>query len=325
MQRALELACLHGTMQGPNPRVGCVILAADGSFIAEGAHRGAGTPHAEVVALAAAGDAARGATAVVTLEPCGHTGRTGPCALALIDAGISRVVYAQDDPHAGHSGAGALRAAGLDVESGVLLSEAEVLNRRWTGSVRLDRPWVIWKVAATLDGRIAAADGTTTWITGAAARSDVHRLRSEVDAVLVGTTTAIADNPRLDVRIDGYAGKQPIGVAMGLRELPAEHHLARHGLHLRTHDPREALAQLRERDVHSVMVEGGATVAAAFLEAGLVDEIVWYVAPALLGSGTPAVTDFGVATLAARVPIRFTEAVRVGEDLRINALLVREA
>ncbi|MDO8144932.1 bifunctional diaminohydroxyphosphoribosylaminopyrimidine deaminase/5-amino-6-(5-phosphoribosylamino)uracil reductase RibD [Isoptericola sp. 178] len=308
MQRALTLAATPGLDLGPNPRVGCVLLDPGGATLAEGFHRGAGSPHAEVVALTNArhahgDDAARGATAVVTLEPCAHTGRTGPCADALRDAGVARVVYAQADPNpTAAGGAGVLVAVGVDVVGGVGAEDARELNRVWSTAVELGRPVVTWKVATTLDGRTAAVDGTSRWITSAAARRDVHRLRAEVDTVLVGTGTVLDDDPALTVR--DADGPQPLRAVMGRRDLPATSRLAAPGpdgvetCHLRTHDPHEALAELWRLDRRHVLLEGGGTLAAAFLRAGLVDEIVAYVAPALLGAGPPAVGDLGVTTIA---------------------------
>src|SRR5690349_7075093 len=203
MTRALALAASPGVPLGPNPRVGCVLLAGDGTTVAEGFHRGAGAPHAEADALARAGSAARGTTAVVTLEPCNHTGRTGPCARALVDAGVARVVFAQGDPNPlAQGGAETLRSAGVDVEGGLLADEARAVNRAWSFAHQERRPFVTWKLATTLDGRGAAADGTSRWVTSLPARRDTHRLRSGCDAILVGTGTVLADDPRLTVRDD---------------------------------------------------------------------------------------------------------------------------
>ena len=210
MRRAIALSRTPGVPLGPNPRVGAVLLGADGATITEGYHRGAGSDHAEIDALRQAGPAARGATAVVTLEPCNHTGRTGPCAQALIEAGVRRVVYAQaDDTRRARGGAATLRSAGIDVEGGVLAEEAAPTNRAWSFAAVHGRPFVTWKFAATLDGRSAAADGTSMWITGPQARADVHGRRSECDAVVVGTGTVLADNPRMTVR-DAYGVPAPM-------------------------------------------------------------------------------------------------------------------
>ncbi|WP_432483207.1 bifunctional diaminohydroxyphosphoribosylaminopyrimidine deaminase/5-amino-6-(5-phosphoribosylamino)uracil reductase RibD [Kineococcus esterisolvens] len=332
MHRALQLAAL-GPATGPNPRVGCVLLDPQGRTGAEGHHRGAGTPHAEAAALAdlaARGGSAAGWTAVVTLEPCTHTGRTGPCAQALVAAGVHRVVIADTDPNpTAAGGAQLLRAAGVDVETGVLAQRARSLNERWATAVGRGRPWVTWKFAATLDGRSAAADGTSRWITSAPARADVHRLRAEHDAVLVGTGTALADDPALTVRRpDGTdaTGPQPLRVVAGLRELPADARL-RDGraelLHLRTRDPHRVLTTLAEREVRTVLLEGGPALAAAFARAGLVDEVVAYLAPALLGAGPAAVADLGVSGIAGALRLDLApgeDAVaRLGDDVRLTA------
>lgn len=311
MRRALELAAAIGApgpATYPNPRVGCVLLRSDGSMIAEGFHRGPGTPHAEVDALAKAGEGARGATAVVTLEPCNHTGRTGPCSQALIEAGVARVVYAQADPNpVAAGGADALKQAGIEVEQGLYAAESRALNRVWTHAAELQRPYVTWKFATTLDGRSAAADGTSRWVSSRAARLDTHKLRALSDTMLVGTNTVAVDDPALTVRDqeDRPVGVQPLRVAMGERNLPAESKIFDSGLssgapslHLRTRDPHEALASLWERERRHVFLEGGPTLAAAFLEAGVVDEIVVYVAPFLLGAGRSAVADLGITTIA---------------------------
>jgi diaminohydroxyphosphoribosylaminopyrimidine deaminase/5-amino-6-(5-phosphoribosylamino)uracil reductase len=323
MRRALELA-ERGPATGPNPRVGCVLLAPDGSTLAEGHHRGAGTPHAEAAALQALGGSALGATAVVTLEPCAHTGRTGPCSQALLSAGVSRVVVATADPNPRAAGGNAeLAAHGVEVEVGLLGEESRALNERWATAVGRGRPWVTWKWASTLDGRSAAADGSSRWITSAAARADVHRLRAEHDAVLVGTGTALADDPSLTVRRDGVVtGPQPLRVVAGLRELPLGSRLLDADaplLHVRTRDPHTVLAELARREVRSVLLEGGPALAAAFYAAGFVDEVVCYLAPALLGAGTPAVGDLGIRSMPDIARLRPTAVDVVGDDVRVVA------
>lgn len=324
MRDALGLARL-GRAVDPNPRVGAVVADAGGHVVGRGHHRGAGTPHAEVVALAEAGPAARGGTAVVTLEPCNHTGRTGRCSEALLTSGVARVVYAQADPNPqAAGGAATLRSAGVTVEAGPLAEEAAALNRAWTFAVTHGRPRVVWKFAATLDGRSAAADGSSQWITGPEARADVHRLRSEAGAVLVGTGTALADDPRLTVRhLDGTArAHQPLRVVMGWRDLPAAARVldgTAETWHARIRDPTEVLGGLHDRGVRQVWLEGGPTVAAAFLTAGLVDEVVAYLAPTLLGAGRPAVADLGITTLGRALQLRLDEATTIGSDLRVRA------
>jgi diaminohydroxyphosphoribosylaminopyrimidine deaminase / 5-amino-6-(5-phosphoribosylamino)uracil reductase len=313
MSRALELAATPGVHLGPNPRVGCVLLADDSRTVAEGYHRGAGSPHAEADALARAGDAARGTTAVVTLEPCNHTGRTGPCSEALISAGVRRVVFAQGDPNPLAAGGGTrLREAGIEVVEGLGREDARALNRVWTFSVEHGRPFVTWKFATTLDGRSAAADGTSRWVSGVASRRDTHRLRALCDVMLVGANTVAVDDPRLTVRDDdgNDLADQPLRVVMGERDLEPGRRVfdaAAETLHLRTRDPHEALAEIFARDRQHVFLEGGPTLAAAFLEAGLVDEVVVYVAPLLLGAGAAAVGDLGITSMADALRLDVTD------------------
>jgi diaminohydroxyphosphoribosylaminopyrimidine deaminase/5-amino-6-(5-phosphoribosylamino)uracil reductase len=274
--------------------------------LAEGWHRGAGSPHAEVDALRRAGPTARGATAVVTLEPCNHTGRTGPCARALVDAGVRRVVYAQGDPNpVAAGGAATLRAGGVEVEGGLLADEARAVNRVWTFAMDRGRPFVTWKFATTLDGRSAAADGTSRWVSSRAARIDTHRLRALCDTMLVGAGTVAVDDPLLTVRdADDRPrplDRQPLRAVMGLRDLPADRRVfddSAPTVHLRTRDPHRALKELFARDRQHVFLEGGPTLAAAFWQAALVDEVVAYVAPMLLGAGSSAVADLGIGTIA---------------------------
>jgi diaminohydroxyphosphoribosylaminopyrimidine deaminase / 5-amino-6-(5-phosphoribosylamino)uracil reductase len=303
MLRALVLAATDGVPLGPNPRVGCVLVAPDGRIVGEGYHRGAGTPHAEAEALRRAGESARGATAVVTLEPCNHIGRTGPCSQALVAAGVRRVVVAQRDPNPVASGGiETLRGAGVDVETGLLGEEAVALNRVWSLAVARGRPFVTWKFATTLDGRSAAVDGTSRWVSSPAARRDTHRLRACSDTMLIGTNTVEVDNPRLTVRDDegNPLPQQPLRAVMGLRDLDPDRQVfddVAETIVLRTRDPLAALEELYSRDRQHVFLEGGPTLAAAFLTAGLVDEVVTYIAPMLLGSGRAAVGDLGITTI----------------------------
>lgn len=324
MTLALEAAMAPRRRPHPNPRVGCVIVTSNGDVVGIGHHRAAGQPHAEVEALTQAGDAARGGTAVVTLEPCAHSGRTGPCVEALAEAGISRVVFGQHDPNPTAAGGAAVLAAwGIGVSGGLMADEARALNPAWTFAHEHGRPLVTWKVAATLDGRVAAADGTSRWISGDEARAEVHQLRSEVDAVLVGTGTVFADDPSLTVRdADGrLAEHQPLRVVMGTREI-AESAAVRDGAaafrQLATTDPVEALSELMNLGVHHVLLEGGPRLAAAFVSAGMVDRIRWYVAPALLGAGVPAVADLGIGTMEHIRRFQIVEFVAVGADVRLD-------
>lgn len=323
MRRALELA--KRGPRGVNPQVGAVLLSRDGTVIAEGWHRGAGTPHAEVAALMQlAPGAAHGATAVVTLEPCNHHGRTGPCAEALIGAGVARVVYAIADPNVVSSGGGErLRHAGVEVVSGVLADEAEALLDSWLTVQRLGRPHVTVKWAQSLDGRAAAADGTSQWITGPAARADVHRRRAASDAIVVGTGTVLADDPALTARDqDGSLyPAQPLPVVLGEREVPAGAAVRRHPLSLVQYpgDLAAALDDLRARGVHRVFVEGGPSVASSFIREGLADEYLVYVAPVLLGGDRLAVRDVGVTTIAEALRLAPARIETLGDDLLIVA------
>jgi diaminohydroxyphosphoribosylaminopyrimidine deaminase/5-amino-6-(5-phosphoribosylamino)uracil reductase len=330
MRRALALAA-RGPARGVNPRVGCIVLDADGTVLAEGWHRGAGTAHAEVDALGklAPGQAA-GATAIVTLEPCNHTGRTGPCSEALIEAGISRVVYAVADPGARSSGgAERLRAAGIEVVGvdridPALADEAEAFLADWLFPIRHGRPRVTVKWASTLDGRAAAADGSSQWITGPAARADVHRRRSEADAIAVGTGTVLADDPALTARgADGeLLEHQPVPVVFGRRELPGAARVMSHPLTpilLDGSDLPAQLGALAERGFRSLFVEGGPTLASAFLAAGLADEVLVYLAPALLGGPRLAVGDLGVPSIADALRFDFAAVERLGDDLLVVA------
>lgn len=320
MACALELAQTPGVPLGPNPRVGCVLVGPDGTTVAAGFHRGSGTPHAEVDALAIAGEQARGTTAVVTLEPCNHTGRTGPCAVALVEAGVARVVFAQADVSpVARGGAETLRAAGVDVEGGLRAEEARAVNRSWSFAQVAGRPFVTWKLATTLDGRSAAADGTSRWVSSAPARRDTHLLRARCDAILVGTGTVLVDDPRLTVRdqddVDLPREQQLLRVVMGRREVPADRRVRDDGaetLVLGTRDPMDALRTLYERDVQHVLLEGGPTLAAAFLTAGLVDEVVAYVAPMLLGSGLSAVGDLGLSTIGDALHLDVADVTTLG-------------
>ncbi len=331
MELAIALAADPVNELTPNPRVGAVLIDDTGKTIGQGSHRGAGNPHAEVVALQEAGSLANGATAVVTLEPCRHTGRTGPCVQALIAAGVRRVVFAQADPNpvAAH-GADELRRAGVDVESGVLATEAAALNVEWALSVTRARPFVTLKIAATLDGRVAALDGSSQWITSEAARERVHELRSAVDAVLVGTGTALADDPELtdrrpnsvassDSSIEQRRQRAPIPVVMGRRQLPeGAKLLARSDLRrLPTHDVDVALKTLFDDGVRHLLVEGGPTIATAFLQAKRVDRLVWFTAPKLLGAGRAAVADLGINSIDETLEWRITQATLEGPDVRL--------
>lgn len=352
MTRAVELAARGLGRTAPNPVVGCIILDADGRIVGEGWHERAGGPHAEVRALAEAGRSARGGTAVVTLEPCRHTGRTGPCTGALLDAGVAHVVVAVPDPTVtAGGGADLLREHGVGVVVGTGRDAAAYGNRAWLHAMTTGRPHVTWKLASTLDGRTAAADGTSRWITGAQARADVHRLRAESDAVLVGGATLRADDPHLAVRgIDGAT--QPLRVVIDSRaQVPLTARVlddaaptlvvvaeGADAARLRAADvdilavPADPagldlaalLAGLHERGVRSVLLEGGAHLAASFVAADLVDEVVAHIAPALLGAGSPVLADAGITTITEALRLTTTDVTRLGDDIAVTATVRRE-
>jgi diaminohydroxyphosphoribosylaminopyrimidine deaminase/5-amino-6-(5-phosphoribosylamino)uracil reductase len=327
MVRALELGLVALGTTSPNPPVGAVILDAAGRVVGEGCTQPPGGPHAEIVALAAAGTAARGGTAVSTLEPCNHTGRTGPCSYALLAAGVARVVYAVPDPTTlAAGGAATLTGAGVSVTGGVLRDRAALgALEAWLGSVRTGRPYVTWKYAATLDGRIAAADRTSRWITGPTARADVHRLRAQVDAILAGSGTVLADDPQLTARdaAGNPLDRQPLRVVLDrAHRVPRTARVfdgAAETLALDAPDPKSVLAVLAERGVVSVLIEGGPTVAGAFAAAGLIDRVVGYLAPALLGAGPAALGDAGIHTIGEALRLRLDDVTQLGADLRITA------
>lgn len=322
LDRAVQAAVAVGRTL-PNPQVGCVLLAPDGTEVAVGVHRGAGAPHAEVDALASAGERARGATAVVTLEPCDHTGRTGPCSQALIEAGVARVVYGTADPNpTGAGGAKTLVAAGIDVEC-LDDASAAALIRAWSYPFVHGRPFVTWKYASTLDGLSAAPDGSSKWITGEPARRDVQRFRAECDAIMAGTYSVLADDPRLTLRDEDDLPlpyeQQPLRVVVGESLIPRYYRIFDRVAPTRliqSRDPHEVLTTLAEADIHHVWLEGGPRLAGAFWSAGLIDRVIGYMAPAMLGSGRAAL-EGEATTLADMRPIDLSEVTMVGRDIRI--------
>jgi diaminohydroxyphosphoribosylaminopyrimidine deaminase / 5-amino-6-(5-phosphoribosylamino)uracil reductase len=326
MARARELGLSVLGATSPNPPVGAVILDAAGTPVGEGATAPPGGPHAEVSALAQAGGRARGGTAVVTLEPCAHTGRTGPCADALVAAGIARVVVAVPEPtELAGGGAQRLRDAGVDVALGVEQEAAEQgALAAWLTGAREHRPFVIWKVAATLDGRVAAADGSSRWITGPETRAAVHRLRATCDAVVVGAGTALVDDPQLTVRDDDGkpVARQPLRVVVDRRgRLPVTARVlddAAPSYVSRAATPSELLAELYEKTVRRVLLEGGPTLAAAFLRAGLVDEVVVHLAPKLLGAGPALVGDLGIPSIGEALQLTVLDVTRSGADVAVR-------
>ena len=334
MRQALKLA-LRGPAFGINPQVGAVILDQNHDVIAEGWHEGSGTDHAEVMAIKNAkavlagqlteGKLPLGLTAVVTLEPCNHTGKTGPCAIALIDAGISQVVYASSDPgETSANGAATLRAAGIRVIEGVLKAEADEQSRVWLTATKQGRPFVTLKWASSLDGRAAAEDGTSQWISGRASRADAHLRRSEVDAILVGTGTVKADDPTLTARKpDGSLYEhQPLRVILGETAISAKKRIFNDDaetIQLFTHSVHGALAELHVRGIKHLMVEGGPKVASKFIKLGLVNEYITYLAPMLIGGERTAFGRLGIDTMAEAKHLEFKEMRMLGNDIFIRS------
>lgn len=329
----------------PNPAVGA-LLVKGGRVVGRGHHVQAGAPHAEVMAIRDAGASARGADLYTTLEPCDHFGRTPPCSLAILEAGVRRVFSGSGDPNPSVNGRGIrrLRRAGVDVEAGILREDCDALNEPWFRFITTGRPHVTLKVAATLDGRIATASGESRWVTGPEARAHVHRLRDAVDAVLVGAGTVRADDPRLTARLPGGGGRDPVRVVLDSRlELPMTRRLFRQRSEAATlvaHvtgtppakaprgveylrcsarrgrvDLRDLLSRLGERGVTTLLVEGGAEVNRAFLEAGLVDQLLLFVAPTIAGGGIPWIAGKGPARMAEALPVHHLRVRRLGRDL----------
>ena len=291
MQRAITLSEKGLGKCAPNPIVGAVIIDSAGNVIGEGFHdRMKSNDHAEVVAIKNAGKAAIGATLVVTLEPCNHLGQTGPCTQAIIDAGITTVVFAVSDPNPIAAGGQVrLQSAGINVVTGVLSDEASYSNRAWLTKIKKSRPYFTWKVATTLDAKLAASDGTSKWISNEVSRADVQRLRRESDAILVGTNTIVTDNPHLIPRgeFQGFT-RNPIRVICGEQELPKDAQIfddKAQTVVVKSKDLKQLVAKLDELELNQVFVEAGATFASALMAAGLIDELVIYQAPTLLGAG----------------------------------------
>ena len=326
LKRANELACLGLGLTGSNPIVGAVVMDGSGKVIGEGFHKSG--PHAEVVALEQVADLAKGATLYVTLEPCNHHGKTGPCTEAIIKAGIAKVVYAVNDPNLlASGGAKALAAAGIEVIFNSEVAEIAHSNRAWLHKVKNQRPYFIWKIATTLDGRNAAIDGSSKWITGAESRAEVSQIRSESNAVLIGTATALADNPHLIPRGQEETREtNPVRIVMGLREIPSDfnlHNDAAETVFLRSHDFSELLTLCNEREFNQVLVESGSELGTALLRAGLIDELVIFQAASLLGSGLSFIGDLGATNIKEKMNFVIRDVAQFGNDLKIT--LTKEA
>jgi diaminohydroxyphosphoribosylaminopyrimidine deaminase/5-amino-6-(5-phosphoribosylamino)uracil reductase len=330
MQRAIALSQKGLGKTSPNPIVGAVIINSDGQVVGEGFHDRMSSPdHAEVVALKNAGAKAKGATMVVTLEPCNHTGATGPCSKAIADAGISKVVYAVKDPNKkAAGGAQALRDQGVQVESGVLESDAAYANRAWLTKIEKNRPFFTWKVATTLDGKIAALDGSSKWISNEKSRNDVQIHRRQSDAILVGTNTVITDDPHLIPRGDfpGFTAN-PLRVVCGEQQLPPTSKVfdeAATTLLVKTKNLITLVDELNKVNVNHVLVEAGPTLATAMLNQGLMDEIVMYQAPALLGQGKSFVADFGANSIDQKMVLDHISSEVIDGDIKSIYVVRRE-
>ena len=324
MRHAIALS-QHSPVYNENPRVGAVLINDAGEIVAEGWHKGAGTPHAEVDALSKVSDA-RGLTAVVTLEPCNHTGKTGPCAQALIAAGIKRVVFAAFDAGATEGGGRfTLEQAGVEVVGPVLAEEYLPILKPWMINKFEQRPYVVIKYAASIDGRVAAEDKTSKWITGAVAREDVHARRAASQAIMAGTNTVALDDPELTARKpDGSLyDTQPLRVIMGERELSTGLRVFNgdaETIQLKTRDLAGALASLYSRGIRQVFVEGGAELQSSLIREGYADEFLIYQAPKLIGGSRTAINDIGIHTISDAVQLRFVETKHLGEDILIRAI-----
>lgn len=353
MQKVLELAARGAASTQPNPKVGCIIVN-DGEIVGQGFHYQAGELHAERLALAEAGEKARGATVYVNLEPCCHQGRTPPCTDGLIDAGVIKVVAAMRDPNPRVSGAGyeLLSNAGIEVISDVLESEAVWLNRGFVSRMATNRPWVILKSAATLDGRTAAFDGKSKWITGDQARNEVQSIRSECSAVLTGVGTVLADDPSMNVRIGGEGARQPLRVVLDSqlktpidskiigtdqkliiftlsRDIEKMSALSEQGVEVIQMsgsvdgklDLSKVLDELAKWQCNEVLVEAGQTLSGAFLQQGLVDELVLFYAGSLLGDQGKSMFQFDQPLeFEERAEFKINSVVMVGQDVRVNAI-----
>ena len=324
MQRAIALSENGLGRTAPNPIVGALVIDESGNVVGEGFHnRAASSDHAEVVALTKAGNYAKGATLVVTLEPCNHTGKTGACTDAIISAGITKVIYAVKDPNpvatGGHK---RLVDAGIEVLAGICEKEAALSNRAWISKIKSGRPYFVWKIASSLDGKVAASDGTSQWITNLASREDVQLLRRQSDAILVGTNTVKVDNPHLIPRgqFDGY-GANPLRVVCGVAELDANSKIfdsAAQTLHVKSKNLDDLVAELSSRNLNQVLVEAGPTLGSAMISAKLIDEIVIYLAPSLLGTGKNFMGDLGISTISDMKQLELISSHTFDGDIKVQ-------
>lgn len=325
MLRAITLSLLGLGRTRPNPIVGAVVVDSSGLIVGEGFH--AGEKHAEVLALEATKVSLEGCTLYVSLEPCNHYGKTPPCTKAIIDSGIEKVVFAMADPNPiAIGGAQVLRDAGIEVISDVCARQAAWANRAWLHKISQGRPYFIWKIASTIDGFTAAADGTSQWITGVEARQDGHFLRAQSDAILIGTGTAIADNPSLLPHLIND-DRKPMRYVMGKRTLPDQSQLLNDGHATKlitSHSFVELLADLNNLGTNQVLVESGSVLGTALIREGLIDEIVLYQAPSIIGSGSRAIGNLGISTLSEALNWHFSHIETLGRDLKVVLTRVDE-
>ena len=319
MARAIDCARLGLGNTYPNPIVGAVITSATGEIVSEGFHQGG--DHAEVIAINTAKEIPAGAILYVSLEPCSHHGKTPPCVDAIINSGIKKVVYAANDPNpAAAGGADRLRAAGIEVESGIGEVQARLENRAWLTKMELGRPRITWKIASTMDGKVAASDGSSKWITGELARTDVAHMRSQFDAIITSTATVIADDPLMTSK--GF-GKNPVRIVMGRTEINAGAQImdsSAETIFIKSQNLKDLIALANERGFNQVLIESGPTFGTALLREDLIDEIVLFQAPTLFGSGKPAIGDLGITHISGRLDFEISDVEMIGSDLKITLI-----
>jgi len=317
MSRAIERARLGLGKTFPNPIVGAVITSATGEFISEGFHQGA--DHAEVIAIKAAKEIPAGSTIYVSLEPCNHHGKTPPCVDAIIESGISKVIYAVSDPNpVASGGAERLQAAGIEVISGLNEIQARFENRAWLTKIEKQRPRITWKIASTMDGKVAASDGSSKWITDEPARVDVALMRSQADAIVTSTATVKADDPMLTSK---GAGNNPVRIVMGTTEIASDYKVLGNDSEtvlIKSHNFKDLINVANERGFNQLMIEAGPTFGTALLRADLIDEIVLFQAPTFLGAGLSAIGDLGITNIAGRLDFEISDVEVIGADLKIT-------
>jgi len=319
MARAIDSARLGLGKTYPNPIVGAVITSATGELISEGFHQG--QDHAEVIAINAAQAKCSGSTLYVTLEPCNHQGKTPPCVDAIIKSGIKKVVYAVSDPNpVAAGGAERLRQAGIEIQAGVEEVQARLENRAWLTKVELGRPRITWKIASTIDGKVAASDGSSKWITGEIARADVALMRSQVDAIVTSTATVATDDPLMTSK---GQGRNPVRILMGETSVGSNSQILNSDAEtvvIKSRDTKELINLANQRGFNQLLIESGPTFGTALLREGLVDEIVLFQAPTLLGAGTPSIGDLGITNLSGRLDFEISDVEILGADIKITLM-----